>query len=302
MADNDKAFTALLKDDSCPSSSMYASVHNHEMYSTPGPRGVSREHFERIHGWLSASQWTEVSQWQQKVSYMTRAHFTDTCQENVFVSYNGADPMQVSCTREYTVGQPLYFECQSKASEKIIVVVKRSRTTDCRPPEHKSRYSCVMIQNVREFVRISSSFKNVSFQYKMTVQWSGPCLRDAYAAKPTYLMDVKADVTEKELTDNSMLPLTTMTASFLHDPSKVDWLHNNFKAKIMDICMTRQLMPCVQPVIEMPRMSKNNKGKKVGQIEYEPEDDGALLEETEAGEFAECYDNADDEAGDDNYL
>lgn len=314
----------LFKDESCPNSTVYAEVIGNLDAEGNFHDGLSRTHFEQLHTKFIASgftahkaegtattPWSRQSEWHQRVEYTASANFTDPCQNDVRISYNGTDPIDATCQREVGVGAKLFFTCASIGNTVAFIRVVRARQAEARPTDGKIRYKVVQIQNVREFTRQSTSFSHISFKYRFIVEWKAGCLRDAYAAKPVYRLQVHTHVAATELSDS--LLMSGKSDSFTSDAAKIDWLQNNFKAKIQDVCFATQnsLQQCEEPVQKKQSTDKKSKNKKSGGCHSEDEpfaggadDDMMLVPEHDDGENeTECFDDADDGCGDgDDYM
>lgn len=216
------ALSGVLGDDSSPNSVVRADVRR------SGRPGVTREHAERVHDALAASPWTHSTEWEQSVVYTAAASSSDPCRDDVNVCYDEKDSLDVRCFRERTVGAPVALSC----APDLAVHVRRVRTVDAPPPDELTRYHVVTVVCAREMRRRSAAFADVSFTYRLSVEWSGGCLRDAYAARPVYGLRVTVSVGARELTDEVM-----MRNSFVEDHGRLDWLCENFKGKIGALCL-----------------------------------------------------------------
>lgn len=300
---------SILNDDVCPSSTVSA-----DLGCIDGNMvlpGVSRNHFEAIHTRFSASTWADSSpKWIQSVEYDVGASVQDPIRTPIIISYSEKDPMNVQCQRKHIIGAPVQvsFENTFDSTSKLVVNVHRTRHETVQPPETKTRYTTVRIQNSRTFKRISSSFKNVSFIFKLCIEWKANCLRDAYAAVPQYLLTVSLNLASDEMTNRVLESLTLgkeRSSAFVKDADKTKWLVSNFKSKISDLCMSSACELYTPPVVIADRVvKKRGKKRSLEDVSYiEPPQESELIAEEgqcndDGLEYTECYDDNDDNEND----
>jgi hypothetical protein len=308
-----EALTALISDESCPSSQLKVSLDR--LQDNRMLQGVTRDHFENVHKLLESTSWTSYSeQWEEKVDYIARANRSDACSDLVAVSYGERDAMNVKCQRETVVGTPVYMTAATPMGEPLLLRAVRVKRDDAMPPEPKSRYTTVCIQKFRDFVRTSASVKEVSTTFRLTVMWKAHCLRDAYSAHPIYLIEVIMNRDAGNLMTDEAMMKTSSEMESLHR-----WMTANLKAKVGDVCLTQnvQLQLCDPensggklPHGRTCSNEQNSKKRKLqdGGSSYAAssqiwmDSTNELCHEEPADDLAECFDNDDDECCPEDYM
>jgi hypothetical protein len=179
-------------------------------------RGISRQHFEALYIKFQTSSWTSMSkEWDTKVEYCVKPSEG----KDIYISYVN-DPFDVKCYAKEWVVPPKNLRCKTSGNEELVVALSRKISTDTKPPDVKNRYKYINIRKMRQFIRNSSSVKNVSWVYTFAVEWSACCLGDAYKAAPNYVLTLELD----------------LSATVHEDTSFLIWIEENMMAKVKEMC------------------------------------------------------------------